>query len=198
MAFRNGFVSAPNEYRAAATLQARSKFEPATCIGWNGASAYVKWLAKETGKKYRLPTEAEWEYARRAGSNHRYFFGNDETKACRYGNLADRSAEAALRRDFGVEPKEYVGVMSCDDKAEYASIVGMYEANAFGLHDTLGNISEFVEDCGHDDYRGAPNDGSAWVAGECTKRAIRGGNLHWRGFHATERAAMDPGLIGGV
>lgn len=189
----------PGDYSPGTTLQTLSKFEPATCIGWNGANAYVKWLAKETGKKYRLPTEAEWEYAHRAGSTHRYFFGNDESQACRYGNLGDRSAEAAIRRDFnGMESKEHVGVIPCDDKADYASIVGMYEPNAFGLHDTMGNVAEYLQDCGSDNYIGAPKDGSAWVNGECKVRGLRGGTWHWRGFHSTARSGREPDFIGGL
>ncbi len=192
-------ANVPGEFSAGTTLQTVSKFEPATCIGWKGADAYVTWLAKETGKKYRLPTEAEWEYAHRAGSTHRYFFGNEETQACRYANLADRSAEAAVRRDFnGMESKDHVGVIPCDDKSGYASIVGMYEANAFGLHDTLGNISEYVQDCGSDNYTGAPKDGSAWVSGECKDRGLRGGSWHWRGFHGAARSAMAPDFIGSL
>jgi formylglycine-generating enzyme required for sulfatase activity len=198
IASKNWFASVPNEFIDAATLQSSSKFEPATCIGWNGADAYVKWLAKATGKAYRLPTEAEWEYAARAGSSQRYFFGNDETQVCRYANLADRRSDAAVRRDFGLESKEHVGVMPCDDKADYASIVGMYEPNAFGLHDTLGNIAEFLQDCEHDNYVGAPADGSAWDAPECKSRSLRGGSWHWRGFHATSRSAIAPDFIGAL
>lgn len=198
MASKHWFENAPNEFIDAATLLSTSKFEPATCIGWNGADAYVKWLAKETGKKYRLPTEAEWEYAHRAGGSQRYFFGNDETQACRYANLADRSAEAAIRRDYGLESKNHIGVIPCDDKAEYASIVGMYEPNAFGLYDTLGNISEFVADCGSDDYKNAPKDGSAWTGGQCKTRALRGGTWHWRGFHATHRGSMPIDFVGAL
>jgi len=78
----------------------RSRFEPVTCIGPKDAEAYIQWMAKETGKKYRLPTEAEWEYAHRAGSPHKYPFGNNELLACRYGNIADRSSEAAIKRDY--------------------------------------------------------------------------------------------------
>lgn len=199
MASKRWFATVPNEYRAGTTLQTMSKFEPAVCIGWDAAQAYVTWLAKETGKKYRLPSEAEWEYASRAGSRHRYFFGNDETQTCRYGNLADRSAEAAVKRDFdGLESKNHVGVMPCDDQAGYASIVGMYEPNAFGLHDTMGNVGEYVEDCGHDDYVGAPKDASAWVAGECKTRTLRGGAWHWRGPHAANRGAVSITHVGGM
>ncbi|NHZ34542.1 formylglycine-generating enzyme family protein [Massilia rubra] len=199
MASKRWFTSVPNEFVDAATLQSLSKFEPATCIGWNGAQAYVAWLAKETGKPYRLPSEAEWEYASRAGGTARYFFGNEETAACRYANLADRSAEAAIRRDFdGLESREHVGVMPCDDKSGYASIVGMYEANAFGLHDTLGNIAEYVQDCEHESYAGAPADGSAWVDATCKARVVRGGSWHWRGFHASHRGAMPVDFIGAL
>ena len=175
----------PNEYVAGTTLQSTSNFEPATCIGWNGADAYVMWLAKETGKHYRLPTEAEWEYAHRAGSTQRYFFGNDETMACRYAN-------------FGMESKNHVGVIPCDDKAGYASIVGMYEPNAFGLHDTLGNIAEFVQDCWRDTYAAATPDGRAPAATDCTERAVRGGAWHWRGVHASKRGAAPVSWIGGT
>lgn len=188
MASKRWFENVPGDYKPGTTLQTTSNFEPATCLGWNDADAYVKWLSKETGKKYRLPTEAEWEYAHRAGSDARYFFGNDETMACRYANLADRSAEAAVRRDFGVESKNHIGVIPCDDKAGYASIVGMYEPNAFGLHDTLGNIHEFVQDCWRENYADAAPDGSAPVVADCKERVMRGGGWHWRGPHATKRA----------
>lgn len=197
-ASKRGFAYVPNEFVDAATLQSLSKFEPATCIGWAGADAYVKWLAKETGKKYRLPTEAEWEYAHRAGGSGRYFFGNDETIACRYANLADRSAELAARRDFGMESKGHVGVIPCDDKAEYASIVGMYEPNAFGLHDTLGNVAEYVDDCWRDNYDGASKDGSAPANGDCKERGLRGGSWHWRGHHGTRRGASAASFIGSL
>jgi formylglycine-generating enzyme required for sulfatase activity len=198
IASKRWMALAPNDYVAGATLQSISNFEPATCIGWNGADAYVKWLAKETGKRYRLPTEAEWEYAHRAGSTQRYFFGNDETLACRHANLADRSAEAAVRRDFGMESKDHVGVIPCDDKAGYASIVGMYEPNAWGLHDTLGNIAEFVQDCWRDSYAGAAPDGSAAAAAGCSERVVRGGAWHWRGFHASKRGPAAVSWIGGT
>jgi formylglycine-generating enzyme required for sulfatase activity len=198
MASKRWFENVPSDYAPATTLQTASKFEPAACLRWGDADAYVKWLAKETGKKYRLPSEAEWEYAHRAGTSQRYFFGNDETLACRYANLADRSAEAAMRRDFGVESKEHVGVIPCDDKAEYASIVGMYEPNPFGLYDTLGNVGEFIADCWTENYDGAPKDGSAVQQGECKQRGIRGGGWHWRGPHATRRSPSSLTWVGGL
>ncbi|PWF47781.1 formylglycine-generating enzyme family protein [Massilia glaciei] len=89
-----------------ANTLSHSRFEPVTCIGPKDADAYIKWMAKETGKKYRLPTEAEWEYAHRAGSTRKYSFGNNEALACRYGNIADRSAEAAFKRDYDAEQQK--------------------------------------------------------------------------------------------
>lgn len=182
-----------------ANTLSRSRFEPVTCIGPNDAQAYITWMAKETGKKYRLPTEAEWEYAHRAGSTRKYPFGNNEALACRYGNIADRSAEAAFKRDYdGLESKSHVGVAPCDDKSDYASIVGMYEPNAFGLYDTLGNISEFVQDCFKPDYTAAPADGSAVTDAKCEARANRGGNWHWEGWAAYRRGSMPDNFIGAL
>ena len=180
-----------------ANTLSHSRFEPVTCIGPKDADAYIQWMAKETGKKYRLPTEAEWEYAHRAGSTRKYPFGNNEGLACRYGNIADRSAEAAFKRDYdGLESKTHVGVAPCDDKADYASIVGMYQPNAFGLHDTLGNISEFVQDCMNANHDGAPVDGSAVRDAKCESRVVRGGNWHWEGWAAYRRAGQGSDFVG--
>ena len=146
-----------------------------------------------------MPTEAEWEYAHRAGSTHKYPFGNNEALACRYGNIADLSAEAAIKRDYdGLESKTHVGVAPCDDKADYASIVGMYEPNAFGLYDTLGNISEFVQDCKKSNYNGAPADGSAVIETKCEARVNRGGNWHWEGWPAYRRGDTPEGFVGAL
>ena len=180
-----------------ANTLSRSRFEPVTCIGPKDADAYIAWMAKETGKKYRLPTEAEWEYAHRAGSTRKYPFRNNEALACRYGNIADRSAEAAFKRDYdGLESKTHVGVAPCDDKSDYASIVGMYEPNAFGLYDTLGNISEFVQDCLKPNYTGAPATGSAVIDAKCETRVNRGGNWHWEGWASYRRGGMPDNFIG--
>ena len=129
------------------------------CIGMDDALAYIDWLSKKTGQTYRLPTEAEWEYAARAGSNDKYFFGNNENELCRYANVLDKSGARAFKRDLGLD---WDGV-KCDDNAEYTAVVGSYEPNEFKLFDMIGNVGELVEDCEHIDYRGAPADGSAWL-----------------------------------
>ncbi|MBE8716097.1 formylglycine-generating enzyme family protein [Cellvibrio polysaccharolyticus] len=144
---------------------APSDFHPVMCIGQKDAKAYITWLSHKTGTKYRLPSEAEWEYAARAGSKEDYFFGGDEKNLCEYANVFDESGARAFERDIGLD---WTGV-DCNDHAEYTSIVGVYQPNAFGLFDMIGNVGEYVEDCEHANYNGAPSDGSAWVT-ECGRQ----------------------------
>lgn len=178
-----------------------SEFEPVTCIGFEGAKAYTTWLAKETGKNYRLPTEAEWEYAAKANTTGTFYWGEeaDRVRACTYANVADRSAEAAIKRDYeGLESINHIGVLACDDQSDYASIVGMYQANAFGLHDMIGNINEFVEDCFTSGYENAPIDGSARLDGDCKKRVLRGGSWHWPVHASIQRGSTSTDFIGSL
>ncbi|MCC2962824.1 formylglycine-generating enzyme family protein [Massilia sp. IC2-278] len=142
-----------------APVNAPTDYHPVLCVSWNDAQAYLAWLSKQTGKHYRLPSEAEWEYAARAGGKGRYPFGDDPAALCKYGNVFDRSGKAAIARLTGKTREE----IHCDDGAELTTVVGMYAPNAFGLHDMLGNVGEFVEDCQHLNYEGAPGDGSAWT-----------------------------------
>lgn len=158
----SGIAMAPGAWDSPA--YAPSEFHPVMCVTHEDAKAYTQWLSTQTGKKYRLPSEAEWEYAARAGSKTRFHFGDDPAQACRYGNVYDKTTAPALSRITGKPPKE----APCDDFAEFTTVVGMYEPNAFGLYDMIGNVSEYVEDCQHRSYEGAPRDGSAWVA-ECVR-----------------------------
>ena len=129
---------------------------PAVCVSWEDAQAYVRWLSTETGARYRLPSEAEWEYGARAGTTTRRHWGNDPDEQCLYANGADRT----LKRRF-----DGWTVADCTDGALWTSPAGSFTANGFGLHDMLGNVWEWVADCWHDDYDGAPRDGSAWTSG---------------------------------
>jgi formylglycine-generating enzyme required for sulfatase activity len=134
---------------------------PVINVAWDDAVAYAKWLSLMTGKKYRLPTEAEWEYTARAVSRTRYWWGDE---------IDQNDMVWANCHDCG----------SQWDNNETAP-AGQFPANAFGLHDTAGNVSEWVQDCWHNSYEGAnrPDDGSAWEAaddGDCDMRVIRGGS----------------------
>jgi len=119
---------------------------PVIGVTWHDAQAYVSWLRGETGGAYRLPTEAEWEYAARAGAETRTIWGN------------------SVRRD------------QANWDGDRTLPVGSYAGNGFGLNDMFGNVGEWVEDCWHESYRGAPSDGSAWVEPECSSRVFRGGS----------------------
>lgn len=175
------------------------EYQPVACIGWTDANAYAKWLSAQTGKSYRLPTEAEWEYAARAGQASIYPFGADANQVCAYANLSDRTGEFAAQSRFGAS---YIGFMgghlSCDDGAGFASIVGLYKPNAWGLHDMIGNASEYLQDCWTDNYEGAPADGSARLDGDCNKRVVRGGSWHWRDVSASGRGAAPLDRVGAI
>ena len=133
---------------------------PVVCVSWDDASAYANWLSAKTGHEYRLLTEAEWEYAARAGTTTAYRFGR----------------------------------MILDNMAQYSSdgtvAVGSYPENAFGLYDMHGSVWEWVEDCLHYDYTGAPTDGGAWLSGcdDVNKHMLRGGS--WFDRPVTLRSAI--------
>jgi formylglycine-generating enzyme required for sulfatase activity len=141
-------------------------------VNWEDAKAYAAWLSTMTGKTYRLLTEAEWEYAARAGTMTAYYWGDDVGK----GNA------------------NCIGCGSRWD-GQRASPVGSFKPNAFGLYDMAGNVWQWVEDCYHDDYSGVPTDGSAWAAGDCSSRMIRGGT--WNGnprlLRSADRIGSAPG-----
>ena len=127
---------------------------PVINVSWDDAQAYVSWLSSETGVPYRLPSEAEWEYAARAGTTTAYWWGNE----------------------IGSNRANCDGCGSRWDD-EMTAPVGSFGANAWDLHDMHGNVSEWVEDCWHETYAGAPADGSAWTAGgDCGVRVSRGGS----------------------
>ena len=143
----------------------QSDTDPVVCVSWDDAVAYAKWLSSETGVRYRLPSEAEWEYVARLGSATKYHFGDDESQLCRYANHADRSTNFSWRNE------------SCSDGVgERTAEVGSYRSNDFGLYDMHGNVWEWVADCWNDSYVGAPSDGSAWTSGDCGLRVLRGGS----------------------
>jgi formylglycine-generating enzyme required for sulfatase activity len=141
---------------------------PVTGVSWDDANAYASWLSAESGERYRLLSEAEWEYAARAGSSSAYSLGEDPLGLCAHANTADRS--------FHRKYPKFDHALPCDDGHADTAPVGSFRANAFGLHDVHGNVSEWVQDCWHESYDGAPADGSAWLDGECGSRVQRGGS----------------------
>ena len=145
---------------------------PAVCVSWEDARAYVAWLSRETGEAYRLLSESEWEYVARAGTTTRYHWGDA------IGRNRANCGDCGSRWDN-----------------ESTSPVGVFGANAFGLHDVHGNVFEWVEDCWHASYAGAPRDGSAWKGGDCSRHVLRGGS--WFDYPWNLRAANRLGVVAG-
>ena len=151
--------------------------EPVVCVTWRDSKAYVAWLAEETGQPYRLLTEAEWEFAAKAGSRSTWPWGNDGTRVCKFGNVFD---ESGLKEPRSVSNSNASATSAqCDDGFMMVAPVGQFQPNAFGLYDTIGNVWEWTEDCSPMLYADEPVDGSAYqVSGVCEKRAVRSGS--WR------------------
>jgi formylglycine-generating enzyme required for sulfatase activity len=145
--------------------------KPVINVTWNDAQQYVRWLSAMTGAQYRLATEAEWEYAARAGTTTAYYWGDS----------------------IGTGNANCGGCGSKWDSRD-TSPVGSFAPNSFGLYDMLGNVWQWVEDCYHDNYKGAPIDGSAWVMRSCSRHVVRGGS--WsdspQELHSAVRNAVAP------
>lgn len=139
---------------------------PAINVSWIQAIAYTRWLSAKTGHRYQLPTNPEWEYAARAGLGMNRFFGIPLTEICKYANVYDQ----ASHKEFGFDWEH----VPCDDGQVVTALVGSFEPNAFGLYDMIGNVFEWTEDCASPNWRGAPFDGDAWLAGDCSLRGYRG------------------------
>ncbi len=132
----------PNKY------QSNRDDHPVACVSWNDLQAYIAWLNRETGKRYRLPTKAEWEYAARGGTSTARFWGEDPDRACRYANIADTTK---LPKGSQWNRKH-----DCSDGHAFAAPVGSFQANPYGLYDMLGNLLEWT--CSA--YKGSYYDGS--------------------------------------
>jgi formylglycine-generating enzyme required for sulfatase activity len=134
--------------------------QPVIGISWNDAQAYVTWLSKLTGQRYRLLSEAEWEYAARAGTETPFWWGYETSRE--RGNF-DASSETG----------------NPDDNRQRTLPVDQFEPNPWGLYQVHGNVWEWVEDAWHADYSGAPDDGSAWLEADAAARVMRGGSWHY-------------------
>jgi formylglycine-generating enzyme required for sulfatase activity len=126
---------------------------PVLDVSWDDAKVYLTWLSDRTGRRYRFPTEAEWEYAARAGTTTPYWWGRDAKKGAANCNGCGPAPEGKTLPTASFRP------------------------NAFGLYDTAGNVAEWVDDCWNDSYRNAPKDGTSWASGQCNLRVLRGGSF---------------------
>jgi formylglycine-generating enzyme required for sulfatase activity len=137
---------------------------PVMNVSWDDVKLYTAWLSQKTGQRYRLPSEAEWEYAARGGTQTRYWWGDQFQP----GMVNCKNCSDILITDQPVK-------------------VGSLKPNPFGLFDMGGGVDQWVEDCWHKNYQGAPADGSAWIENECPSRVIRSGS--WRKDSSYARTA---------
>jgi formylglycine-generating enzyme required for sulfatase activity len=126
---------------------------PVTNLSWTDAQQFVEWLSNVTQKPFRLPTEAEWEYAARGGTRSKFWWGDQLQTAMANCKGCNEPYETSLPLN-----------------------VGSFKPNPFGLYDMGGNIHQWVADCWHENYKGAPLDGSAWAESDCLSRVIRSGS----------------------
>jgi formylglycine-generating enzyme required for sulfatase activity len=156
---------------------AQSDRDPVVCVSWDDAQRYAAWVNRKIRKQgslpdgddgpYRPPTEAEWEYAARAGTTTARFWGDETANQCEYANGADLTAKDRYPN---------LTVANCRDGHVWTAPVGSFRANPWGLYDMAGNVDQWVLDCWHLDYTGAPSDGSAWITGSCGEHVVRGGS----------------------
>lgn len=171
---------------------------PVVCVSGEDAEAYAAWLSKKTGHDYKVPNEAQYEYALRAGTRTMYFWGDDrplkDDPACEYSNQPDLDqADAMAGAPSGPKYR-----FQCRDGYAFTSPVTAYKPNPWGLHDMQGNIWEWTSDCWNDNYEGAPSDGSTWRTGDCDGRSSRGGSYGNASFstYAGVRAPRHVGFVG--
>ena len=164
----------------------QSDQHPVSCVSWDDAQEYVRWLSDESEKEYGLLSESVWEYVARGGTSAARYWedgdGDVTRDLCRYANGADTSTALGWRAD-------------CSDRHEYTAPVGSYDAKgAFGVHDVLGNVWEWAQDCWRDGYVGGPNDGSAWEGSGCGLRVLRGGSRYVgpAGLRSAHRFKYEP------
>jgi formylglycine-generating enzyme required for sulfatase activity len=158
---------------------AQTDEDPVVCVSWYDAQAFAGWLSRKTAQRYRLLSEAEWEFAARAGSDARYAFGDNERDLCAYGNVADRAASAVIGK---VQT-------DCNDGFAYTAPVRSFRPNAWGLYDVHGNVWQWVQDCFADaGYQATLTGGLAMHSLPCRERVLRGGG--WNNSPKVQRVAF--------
>jgi len=140
---------------------------PVVYVSWDDAVAYVNWLRQRTGMSYRLPSEAEWEYAARAGTHTARYWGDTMDERCQWAQGANQTNNPDFRAPW---------IAPCNSKFKLTAPVGSFPPNGFGLFDMLGNVEQWVQDCYVKSYEAAPTDGSAFESPNCPSRVQRGGS----------------------
>ena len=168
-------------------------FYPVTCVNWADSKDYADWLSRKTGQRYRLLSEAEYEYALRGGTTTEYWWGDDKDAMCRYANGPDAHVMSLFPR--------WTGGAACEDGHDFLAPVASYQANGYGLYDMAGNAWEWTADCYVVGYAAQPRDGSPHDnGGQCVWRTTRGGSFGYAvyDFRSAQRNwRIEPYVRGG-
>jgi formylglycine-generating enzyme required for sulfatase activity len=148
-------------------------------VAWSDTQTFIRWMSFFGRHRYRLPSEAEYEYAERAGTTTPFYWGSRLEDACAHENIADLSKK-----------KNYpeATVVNCDGGYATTAPVGSFKPNPWGLYDIDGNVGAWVADCYVDNYLQAPTDGSAGTTGDCETRVLRGGAANYYDAHILRSA----------
>jgi formylglycine-generating enzyme len=165
---------------------------PAVCIGYDDAVAYTKWLSAKTGKPYRLPSDAEWEYAARGGTTTPWYWGERGEDGCGIANMLSSGTVAKLGH-----PKSMADRFVCASPRTFTMPVASFPPNPFGLYDMVGNAFEWAADCNSPDNRDARADGSARTTGDCARHYLKGGAFQTP-FWLTRSAIRGAPLTGDI
>jgi sulfatase modifying factor 1 len=168
---------------------AQTADHPSVCVNWDDAVAYAEWLSRQTGQRYRLPSEAEWEYAARAGTPGPRWWPGGRASACGYANVRDFSLAGA----YNVQRND--SYFQCSDGYANTSPVTAFGPNPFGLHDMLGNVRQWTQDCWNPNLQGQPTNGNPRLSGDCSLRVTRGGS--WLNLPRVVRAGNRYGVTAG-
>jgi formylglycine-generating enzyme required for sulfatase activity len=144
----------------------QTPLDPVVCVAWHDATAYAAWMSARTGKSYRLPSEAEWEFAAGGGVSKGNFWGDDGTQVCTYANVNDITAKNKTAK----------AAENCTDGFLYTSPAGHFRPNPLGLYDAIGNAWVWLADCWQDGYSTLPRDGTPHHLENCNRRVLRGGS----------------------
>lgn len=154
---------------------AQTDDHPAACVSLVDGQDYAAWLSKKTGQSYRVPSEAEWEYAARAGTTTMRPWGDEVRSVCGRARIMNSATFAAIGA-----PESWMDELICASDQSWTAPVASYEPNAWGVYDMIGNLWEWVEDCAAPDHATLPADGSVQKGGDCNRRMTKGGAFHSR------------------
>lgn len=194
------FGQGPEDGRWDNNIYNLSDYHPVVCITPQNAADYAKWLSKQTGKQYRLQSEAQWQYVARTGGYDDYVDpqGKKRHQVCEIANLSDQHARQMSEEIYNAPYNANYAIEDCNDKEVTLATVGLYKADKYGVHDLFGNAQEATADCYGDGKQPLPADGSAVVHEQCEWFVAKGSAWHWEVPEITLRGRLGGDFIGAI